>query len=518
MHANAPSVTETHRTSVIGERVRATLLFTLVVLTVLAVLWPTTLSMLETWQRSSTYSHCYLVIPIAIWGAWRQSATLVGISPKPLWPGLALIAAIGFVWLIGELASAAVVSQLAAIAMVIAAALTVFGVSWVRRLAFPFGLLLFAVPFGEEMMPLLINWTADVTVWALRATGIPVYREGNDFITPSGNWSIIEACAGVRYLIAALMTGCIFAWLQYRSLAKRAAFVAAALVVALIANWLRAYAIVVIAHVSDHQFDAGIDHNTWGWLIFGAAMFLLFAVGARWADQPQKSAAPSVRADGARAKALHSMIPPVIASLVMIALWPTLAGWFESRVDLRPVQLQPIAPSNGWHDAAHASGGWAPELVAPSAVQVQTFTRDGHAVGVYQGVYRGQRQGADLANHLNQIVASDSKRWRLIRSGTAQARVNDEPVLIETALVRGLGTELLVWHWYWVDGRSTSSDFQVKLQHVRQRLTGASDTAAWNAVYTKVNDDVDAATRTLSAFLDAMSGSIDAALRTTASR
>ena len=40
---------------------------------------------------------------------------------------------------------------------------------------FPLGFLFFAVPFGDFLLPVLMQWTADFTVLALRATGIPVY-------------------------------------------------------------------------------------------------------------------------------------------------------------------------------------------------------------------------------------------------------------------------------------------------------------------------------------------------------
>ena len=230
---------DTARAALAQPRVRITLLFTLIIALTLITLWPTTRSMIEIWRQSSAYGHCYLVIPVAIWMAWREAA-LASSPLKPFWPGLILVAAIGFAWLLAELASVAVVTQFAAIGMVIATVIAVFGLTWARRLAFPLGFLFFAVPFGEGLLPLLMEWTADVTIGALRVTGIPVYREGNYFILPSGAWSVVEACSGVRYLIAAFMIGCIFAWLHYRASSKRILFVCLALAVALVSNWLRA--------------------------------------------------------------------------------------------------------------------------------------------------------------------------------------------------------------------------------------------------------------------------------------
>ncbi len=83
--------------------------------------------------------------------------------------------------------------------------------------------------------------------------------------------------------------------------------------------------------------------------------------------------------------------------------------------------------------------------------------------------------------------------------------------------MRGASEQFLIWHWYWLAGHSTSSDVRAKLQLALQRLTGASDTASWVAVYTPVGDDVSAGARRLNAFVEAMSGPIDNALEATAS-
>lgn len=517
MHVDAQSVTFPGHAA-IRRRALITLLFAVLIIAILLVLGPTTRSMIDTWQQSSTYSHCWLVIPIAVWMAWRQTAALPFMPLKPFWPGLALVAAIGFAWLVGELASAAVVAQFAAVGMAVAAMLTVVGRAWARRLAFPLGFLFFAVPFGEGLLPVLMEWTADVTVAALRASGIPVYREDNYFVIPSGHWSIIEACGGVRFLIAALMTGCIFAWLQYRSPVKRIVFVLLALAAALFANWLRAYAIVIMGHFSDNRIGSGADHHWWGWLIFGAAMFALFLVGMRWTDREEAATPPAALRGSAQPAIAHTIFSASAASLLMVAAWPAAATWIESHLDARPVHMEAIAPRGGWQATPVASGNWAPELAAPSALDVQSFQRDESVVSVYRGIYRGQKHGSELVSATNRIVEPDSTKWRLIESGALTVRLSGESTSIRTAVVRGTSGQFLIWHWYWLAGQNTGSDVRANVRLALQRLTGASDTAAWIAVYTPVGDDIDAGTRRLSAFVEAMSAPIDQALETTAGR
>ena len=518
MDADAPPGMQTGRAVVTKQRAWVTLLFALIIASVLILLWPTTRSMVEIWQQSSAYGHCYLVIPIAMWMAWRESAALASVPLKPFWPGLVVVAATGFAWLLGELASVAVVTQFAVVGMIAATVLTVFGRIWARRLAFPLGFMFFAVPFGEGLLPILMEWTADVTVEALRVSGIPVYREGNYFILPSGAWSVVEACSGVRYLIAAFMIGCIFAWLHYRASMKRVVFVGLALAVALVSNWLRAYAIVLLGHLSNNRLGSGVDHDLLGWFIFGAAMFGMFAIGLRWADTGGGSHALPAQRRHARTGFAYAVFAGLAASLLTVAAGPLAAGWIESRVDARPVRIEAIVARGGWEVAPKATGDWAPALVTPNAVDAQTFVRDGSSVGVYLGVYRGQKQGSELVNTLNQVVRTDSKQWRLIQDGTLEVRLNGEKTLVKTSVVRGGSGQFLIWHWYWLASHSTSSDVRAKLQLALQRLTGASDTASWVAVYTPVGDDVGDGTRRLNAFLEVMSGPIDNALEVTATR
>ena len=51
--------------------------------------------------------------------------------------------------------------------------------------------LFFAVPAGDVLVPAMMEFTAMSTVWLVKMTGIPVYREGLYFTLPSGHWSVV---------------------------------------------------------------------------------------------------------------------------------------------------------------------------------------------------------------------------------------------------------------------------------------------------------------------------------------
>jgi hypothetical protein len=70
---------------------------------------------------------------------------------------------------------------------------------------------------------------------------------------------------------------------------------------------------------------------------------------------------------------------------------------------------------------------------------------------------------------------------------------------------------------YWLAGHAAAATF-ARGAAALQRLTGASDTAAWVAVYTPVGDDVSASARRLNGFVEVMWGPVDNALEMTAKR
>ncbi len=127
----------------------------------------------------------------------------------------------GLGWLAGHVADIQVVAQFGLVGMVIAAVWASLGNAVTRQLIFPLGFLFFAVPVGEPLVQPMMEFTASFTVELLRLTGIPVYREGLYFSLPSGNWSIVYECRGVRYIIASVTLGVLYAYLAYRSYWRR---------------------------------------------------------------------------------------------------------------------------------------------------------------------------------------------------------------------------------------------------------------------------------------------------------
>lgn len=441
-----------------------------------------------TWYRSATYAHGFVVVPISLWLVWRKREALRAAEPHPWLLPLPFLAVAGFAWLLGEFGAVNAMSQGALVAMLVLSVPALLGREVARILIFPMAFLAFAVPIGDFLLPTLMDRTADFTIWALRLSGVPVYREGLLLVIPTGRWSIVEACSGVRYLIASLMVGTLFAYLNYHANWRRCVFIGISAVVPIIANWIRAYLIVLIGHLSNNKLAVGVDHLIYGWLFFGVVMLLMFWIGSWWREPP---APVSVRA-GTGALARGDATSAVrfwavsIAVLGVTLLWPLANVFAESSSD--SALALDVGDLPGWQAAADGTG-FTPRFESPSASIQQSRRRGGAVAGLYIAYYRHQNSQHKLVSSENVLIRSDDTAWRRTGDTDRRVRLGDvEYKVLETRMRRPDGRTFVAWHWYWIDGTVTASDIAAKAGIAWSRLVRRRDDAAAIIVYAEDGD------------------------------
>jgi exosortase A len=451
-------------------------------------------SMERIWNGSDTYGHGYVVPLTALWLAWRMRDSLAAIRPAPGGMGAVVLALCAIAWLVGEIAGVNSISQAAVVAMIAGWALTVFGHEVTRRLLFPLAFLFFMVPLGEGLEPLLMDWTADVTVAWLRFVGLPVYREGLHFTLPTGRWSVVEACSGLRYVIAALLLSLLFAHLNYRSRRRRIAFVAAAVAIALVANWVRAWMIVLIGHLSDMRLGVGEDHVWYGWAFFGLVMMAVFLLGNRWRDigddrdrpVPYPASAPPA-ADARWSVREMSGALAVLLVLALVQPLPDLLARTTPRVDYAAGIADEMAA--GRRERLSLEPAFRAALS-----EARGAVGAGGSVEFYSAYYADQRARAELIAFGNAVVRSDDRIWSVVRSGTIELRdADDLPFPAIEYRVRAGAKQALVWHWYTVAGHSTASPYRVKLATLKAIALRHGDHSSVNVVFAPLDGDEEAA-------------------------
>lgn len=467
-------------------------------------------AMVHIWNRSETFTHCYVVPPIVAWLIWRQRGMLASLQPRP--SALALVPMVGAVllWWLGDLVNVAAATQFALAVMLVSSVPLVLGWQVALAMAFPLAFLFFAVPIGEFMTPMLMHWTAEVLVASLRLSGIPVYQEGQHLVIPSGHWAVVEACSGVRYLMATFMVGSLFAYLNYQSSRKRLIFVAISLVLPVLANWVRAYVIVMLGHLSDNKIATGVDHLVYGWVFFGIVILALFFIGARWADpddadgqEAEANRRAAMRSDGPVAAWRPAIVAVFgLAVLVLPSLEVSRGGGSGASA---AVQLKLPDALGPWQALPPADPGWEPLFQNAAAKLTRAYRGPGGDVLVHIEYFRNQQTGAKLVTSTNRFFSG--QRWLVASEGSAEAATAGGLIAWRRAtLTVADGAEgaskprLTVWRLYWLGGPVVQGDVEAMLVQAWRGVQGEPDDGAAIHLATSMPDDA-AAQEVLAAFV-----------------
>ena len=364
------------------------------------------------WLQSTAYSHCFFIVPISLYLAWDRRDRLASVPIVPL-PAAALLALpIGAAWLGAQRLGVMEGRQHCPLALVEVLFLTVLGWRMFRALLAPLLYLFFLVPSGAFLTPLLQDFTARFIDVGLTVLSIPHTSTAMLIDIPGGRFYVAEACAGLRFLIASIAFGVLYAVLMYRSTGRRVLFVAASMVIPVVANGFRALGIVVLGYILGSAEAAAADHILYGWVFFSIVILLLVAAGLPFRqDLLPLSRAPTapVRPDLPRVSVLAALgfavlasfapaaglaldrsavspqVPPALAFNMPLGCWPTTApaapGVLLQHVDCQrgrfDVLAQVFSPRANPAVVMNALRGATGEYGGGEDVQIDGFTVPG---------------------------------------------------------------------------------------------------------------------------------------------
>ncbi|MEQ1516151.1 MAG: exosortase A [Usitatibacteraceae bacterium] len=482
---------------------------------VAAIFWPTFSNLLALGRETDLTSNSALVILVSLILIWNLRAELVHLPIRPCLWGLAGLICIGFAWLAGELIFTRVLTQFAVLAMFPMAILTLLGTRWVEKLAFPFFLLIFAVPFWSPIVPTLVKWSAGFAELAIGASGVPVYRDGAHFIVPTGSWSIADTCSGVAFLSTSLLLGVLYAWTAYCSTTKRVVFIAGAAVIGVVGNGIRVYLTIMIAHLSNNRFLRD-DHYMFGWFLFAIFLFSFCWLGWRFRDANEASEGEA-KSNGVvndTTPSNSSTAKPIVLSAISIAVFLVLIFWPIAKSTLltssasKGKSVPEISARNGWVRRDTPSIDWKPDVRNPSRIAIQSFEKNGRRIDVFFGTYENESWDSKLVSASNRLASLDDPNWSLADRGAASANLSSAALEVKSGIILHGTQKVLAWHWYWVGSRPTGSDARAKLEQLRMRLQGVQSSGTWVAIYTDASDSTGTAALALGDFAQEMGESM----------
>ncbi len=396
-------------------RLRSGLAIWVVLLLLAATIWLGAAGALASIHESWTaiygpFAHGYVILVLAlvlVWRLWRRD------PPRRFetwWAPLALLAAATAALWAMELVFLNSARQVLVPVIVWSAAATVLGKSAGRVLLWPLAFLYFALPQWWVINTPLQELTAAVANALVWLTGVPAYVEDNSFHLPAGIVEVANGCSGLNYLVVALALA-LFQGLSYlQSWRLRWRLLAAAAVVALLSNWLRVYALILIGYATDMQhYLIRVDHLYFGWVLFLVCMWPVFVYAARLEHSEARPVVTTPLLAGEPTGAQIAMSPWAVLACALLITGPVLLDG-PGRDDAARTSSLPPLPISETGDL----------IALASPVERTAWSVDG--VGVEFGRWQIPRQ--TRAVHLNGdpvevFAAQDAAGWRIEGAGVA---------------------------------------------------------------------------------------------------
>ena len=146
---------------------------------IVGLFWEEVSSAVEVWWIYPTYSHCFLILPIcAVADLGKTSMSFRTQTPTLATKALFAVPFVLAIWFVATIATINEVRQLAVIALVQIAILTMLGTRIYRTILFPALFLFFLVPVGQYLVPPMQRFATVFTDVGLTLLGIVHYTEG----------------------------------------------------------------------------------------------------------------------------------------------------------------------------------------------------------------------------------------------------------------------------------------------------------------------------------------------------
>lgn len=419
--------------------------------------------MVSVWSNSETYKHCFFIPIICIYLVYEKRRLLSAVPAMPTFWVVGPLLLVQLFFIASSILEINVFMHLSAYASFVLLVVGTLGFKKSRVILFPLLYLAFTVPVGEELVPVLQEITADLSVGMLKLTPIPVFREGLYIHVPSGTFLVAEACAGIRFLIGTLSIGVLLAYLNYQKNWKRAVFILVCLIVPILANGMRAFGIMLIGYYSDMEHATGADHLVYGWFFFAFVTLLIFWLSSVGAE---KDAAVSTNSN-------EQPLAPISTTklgLVWLSLLITLILPFwvtHSLLQSQSAKLNVLPFS-------------MIKSVFPQAVRVPTTWAPSSDDQSWEGDIGGTKVNIIFVNEdidKRELVSSrhkvfNAQKWS--QKSLSKITINGIE-LLKVQLVNVAGTEQNLIAWYQMYEFQGYSGIEMKLRQLMFTLSGRAN-------------------------------------------
>ena len=448
----------------------------LLLLSVLLYL-PTWSALVDRWYTDpGTYGHGFLVAAVSIYLILICAKEVSPDQSNRPWFLGALLLAVSTVWLIFHISDILIGQAMLMPVILLLGFAIAFGARSSSHFIFPVAYLYFSVPFWGYMNGILQDATILVVSWILAAASITAMFDGELIHIPSGTFRIASGCAGLHFFIVAFALSTFYAYLCFRTKRIQVAFVALALMVAILTNWIRVAVIIVAGYMTDMQhYLVAVDHYNFGWYLFVAMLIPLYFLGRMFEQHEKTLDAVTQDKKAVGGQELNRLsLNAVIVAAVLLAFIPAFGvlveragrtnGDFVDRIEI-PATL------TAWRWEESSPGRNTPYFYGADTEITGRYVRTDIEIDVYVNRYAIQSQGKELISDNNRFVNRNDYQELSVSTKSLKLDSGDSFDFGHVVAVARDGSQRELYFWYQVGAVPLLTRISVKIEEFKARFS-----------------------------------------------
>ncbi len=247
--------------------------------------WETIVGLFKEWQRNDDYSAGQLVPMVALFLIWVERDRLKECVLKPCWWGIGIVLLAVFARVFGLLFMYESVERYSLALIIAGLVLWVAGRQVFRVVSWILLILFLMVPFPGKIHNMISGPLQRIAttgaVFLLEAFGVRVSQQGNVImLNQSISMSVVEACSGLRMMMAFIIVAAFIAYMIKRSRWQKAILFLSSIPVAVLCNIIRLSVTGMLFVLASSEIAEKFFHDFAGLVMMPAAVLLMF--GELW--------------------------------------------------------------------------------------------------------------------------------------------------------------------------------------------------------------------------------------------
>jgi exosortase D (VPLPA-CTERM-specific) len=425
------------------------------------------------WVVDPNFSYAFIVPLFSAFVIWQDRQQLAAVLLSPSWAGLSLIVLALAMLVFGQLGVELFVSRLSLLVLLAGLIVLFAGWSWFRAVLFPWAFLILMIPPPNIILQMftfpLQLLASRLATLMLQTVRVPVLRQGNVIELARMRLEVVEACSGIRSLLALITLAIIYGFLMEKRVWVRVVLACSAIPIAVLANGFRIFGTGLLVQYWDPDKAEGFFHLFQGWIVFVVSLLMLFAfhrlINVIWKPKAVLPAGPSRATQPARPMSSPNQFPRfLVAVFLMLVAAAGLEAHSQGEIfpPRQPLSALP-AEIDGWTSTDETLDQPTLDILGPGEFLLRDYQDPANRqpwVNLFVAYFPSQKMG-DTIHSPNHCLPGAG--WTPISKQVVYLKGADGTSFpANRYVITQAGDRQLVLFWFQAHGRAVASQYQAK--------------------------------------------------------